>query len=182
MANITPIVIIVLVVAFALYRRMMPQPVRPDRTVVLTLIIVVLAASSLLGADRITTHPLALVLALPALVVGFGGGLLLMRSIHFWRDAATGALWMKGGVVYLAVWLATVALRLIITFAAGTGAAGAGNPARPHVVNPALAVLSADLVIVSIGLWIARAVALVRAYRAHEGADVPRQSTPSPTR
>jgi hypothetical protein len=119
MANVIPIVIIVLAVAFALYRRMRPQPVRPQRTVVLTLLVVLLAASSLVEAGQITAHPLALVLALPALALGIGGGLLLMRSIHLWRDEATGVLWMKGGIVYLAVWLATVALRLAIASATG---------------------------------------------------------------
>jgi len=166
--------IILLVVAVALYRRMRAQPVRPQRAIALSVVVVVLSVASVVGANQITAHPLALVLALPALVVGLGGGLLLMRSMHFWRDDATGALWMKGGVVYLAAWLATVALRQIVAYASGAYTSQ-GAPAGHHVVNPALPTLSADLVIVSMGLWIARAVALVRTYRAYErsGGQVP---------
>ncbi len=118
-------------------------------------------------------HPLALVLALPALAVGLCGGLLLMRLIHFWRDEAAGALWMKGGVVYLAAWLCTVLLRQLVAYAGGAyTTAGASSPGQ-HAVNPALAVLSTDLVIVSMGLWVTRAAALVRTYRAYERTDRP---------
>jgi hypothetical protein len=161
--------LVLLLVAFAMYRRMQPQPVRPQRAVTLAAIIVVFSALSLVGGNRLTDHPLALILALPALLVGFGLGYLLMQSIHFWRDSSTGALWMKGGVVYLAVWLVTLALRQGVAYASGAYAAHTAG-AKP--VNPALAILSADLVIVSIGLWIARAVALVLRYRADERSEL----------
>lgn len=160
--------IILLFIAFAVYRRMRAQPVRPQRVVVLSLVIVLISAFSLVGTNRLTAHPLALALALPALAVGLGGGLLLMRSIHFWRDEATGALWMKGGVVYLAAWLVTVALRQAVAYASGAYTTHGSSALGPHAVNPALATLSADLVIVSMGLWIARAVALVQKYRENE--------------
>ena len=163
--------IILLLIAFAVYRRMQAQPVQPQRAVILSAVVVALSAFSLVAANRLTAHPLALVLALPALAVGLGGGLLLMRSIRFWRDEATGALWMKGGVVYLAAWLGTVLLRQIVTYASGAyTTAGSLSPGQ-HAVNPALAVLSTDLIIVSMGLWIARAAALVRTYRAYERTD-----------
>ncbi len=163
--------IILLLIAFAVYRRMQAQPVQPQRAVILSAIVVALSAFSLVAANRLTAHPLALVLALPALAVGLGGGLLLMRSIRFWRDEATGALWMKGGVVYLAAWLGTVLLRQIVAYASGAyTTAGSLSPGQ-HAVNPALAVLSTDLIIVSMGLWIARAAALVRTYRAYERTD-----------
>jgi hypothetical protein len=136
---------------------MQPQPVRPRRAAVLAGIIVVLSAISLFGSDRLTDHPLALILALPALLLGFGLGYLLMQTIYFWRDAATGALWMKGGLVYLAVWIATLALRQGVAYASG---AYASHTAGAQPVSPALAILSADVLIVSMGLWIARATAL----------------------
>ncbi len=158
--------IVLVLIAFAMYRRMRAQPVQPRRAVILSVIVVLLSALSLVGTNRLAAHPLALILALPALVVGLGGGLLLMRSIRFWRDAATGALWMKGGAVYLAVWLGTVLLRQAVAYASGayTATSGTGRPTL-HPVNPTLAALSADLVIVSMGLWIARAAALVLKYR-----------------
>jgi hypothetical protein len=49
-------------------------------------------------------------------------------------------------------------------------------------VNPTLAVLSAALVIVSIGLWIARAAALVQAHQANADPGLPRPHTPSSAR
>lgn len=149
-----------------MYRRMRAQPVHPWRAVALSAVIVLLSALSLVGTNRLAAHPLALILPLPALVVGLGGGLLLMRSIRFWRDAATGALWMKGGAVYLAVWLGTVLLRQTVAYASGayTATSGTGQ-ASLHPVDPTLSALSADLVVVSMGLWIARAAALVLKYR-----------------
>ena len=94
---------------------------RPQRAIVLSVLVVGASAVSLVAAQHtgLTAHPLGLVLALPALLVGLGGGLLLMRSIRFWRDEATGALWMKGSLVYLVAWLATVALRQGVTYASG---------------------------------------------------------------
>ena len=163
MQSVVTLSIVLLLVAFAMYRRMLPQPVRPQRAVVLSAIIVVLSAVSLVGNNKLTDHPLAMALALPALLVGFAVGYVLMQSIHFWRDASTGELWMRGGVVYLAVWLVTLALRQGVAFASG---AYSSHTAGAHPVSPALAILSADLVIVSMGLWIARATALVLKYRA----------------
>lgn len=161
--------LVLLLVALAMYRRMQPQPVRPQRAVALSAVIVVCSALSLAAGNRLTDHPLAVVLALPALLVGFGLGYLLMQSIQFWRDRATGALWMKGGVVYLAVWLVTLALRQGVAYASGSYSA---HTAGAQPVSPALAILSVDMVIVSMGLWIARATALVLKYRAHERADL----------
>lgn len=161
--------LVLVLVAFAMYRRMQPQPVRPHRAVVLAAIIVVLSALSLVGSNRLTDHPLAVILAVPALLAGFGIGYALMQSIHFWRDATTGALWMKGGIVYLAIWLVTLALRQGVAYASGAFAA---HTTGAHPVNPALAILSADLVLVSMGLWVARATALVRRYRAFERSNL----------
>jgi len=174
MQQVTTGAIILILIAVAIYRRMRAQPVQPQRAVVLSAIVVVLSALSLFGTNRLAAHPLAVVLALPALAVGLGGGLLLMRTIRFWRDTATGALWMKGGVAYLAVWLGTVLLRQAVAYASGayTAADGARRTVV-HPVNPTLAALSADLVIVSIGLWIARAAGLVLRYRENERTAAP---------
>jgi uncharacterized membrane protein len=163
--SVVTLSIVLLLVAFAMYRRMRPQPVRPQRAVVLAAIIIVFSAISLSGKNQLTDHPLAVILALPALLVGIGGGFVLMQSIHFWRDKATGELWMRGGVIYLAVWLVTIAIRQGVAYASGAYDA---HTAGSHPVNPALAVLAADLLIVSMGLWIARAGALVLKYREYE--------------
>ncbi len=165
MQSVVTLSIVLLLVAFAMYRRMRPQPVRPQRAVVLAAIIVLFSVVSLSGNNQLTDHPVAVILALPALLLGIGGGFALMQSIHFWRDEATGALWMRGGIVYLAAWLVTLAIRQGVAYASGAYDAHTAG-ARP--VNPALAVLAADLLIVSMGLWIARAGALVLKYREYE--------------
>ena len=169
MQSVVTLSLVLLLVAFAMYRRMRPQPVRPQAAVVIAGIIVAVSAFSLVGTDRITDHPLALILALPAILVGFGLGYALVQTIHFWRDATTGALWMKGGIIYLAVWLVTLALRQGVAYASGAYSA---HTAGAHPVNPTLATLSAVLVIVSMGLWIGRATALVRTYHAYQHAGV----------
>lgn len=156
--------IFILIIGYALYRRLRPQPVRPLRIVTTAAIIVALSIVSLFSTNTLFTHTLALILALPALAIGIVGGFLLMRSIHFWRDENTGALWMKGGVLYLAVWLTTVLLREGAAYANGDFTKGH----VPFTLNPILTALATDLVIISIGLWIARAIALVLKFREYK--------------
>jgi hypothetical protein len=151
-------------VGFAVYRRTRQQPVRPVRSVITAAIIVLLSALGLVATGR--SHPLALVLAPLALAAGFGLGWLMMRTIEFWRDETTGQLWMKGGVVYIAIWLATYVLRLVVTSLAGGQPGSFAPPDASRSQPEALAVLSADLLFLSMGLWIARAVALVYRSRA----------------
>lgn len=71
---------------------------------------------------------------------------------------------MKGGVLYLTVWLLTLILREGAAYANGDFTKGH----VPFTLNPTLTALATDLVIISIGLWIARAVALVLKYREYK--------------
>jgi hypothetical protein len=164
MQQILPGCIIILLIAYVIYKRLRPQVVRPQRLVLTATVIIVLSIISLFSTNTIFTHTLALILALPALIIGLVGGFLLMRSIHFWRDETTGALWMKGGVVYLAVWLITLLLREGAAYASGEYTGGK----VPFTLNPTLTALATDLIIVSIGLWIARTTALVLKYRDYQ--------------
>lgn len=166
----TPIIgiLILALIALAVYRRMRPQPVQPRRAAILAAIVVLTSLFSLFGTGRLVTHPLAIALAVPALAIGAAAGWAMVRSIHFWHDERSGALWMKGGVLYLAVWLGTLILRQGVNYASGAYSYQAGTTALHHTVNPTLAVLSIDLLFVSMGLWIARATALALRYRAHQ--------------
>jgi hypothetical protein len=164
-ASIWTYVIMAAVVGFAVYRRTRQQPVRPARSVAIAAMIVLLSAVGLVASGR-SPQPLALLIAPIALLAGFGLGWLMMGTISFWRDA-TGQLWMKGGVLYIGIWLATYVLRLAVSSLAGAQPGSlVANPARPEPL--ALAILSADLLFLSIGLWIARAAALV--YRSRKAA------------
>src|SRR5947209_2112532 len=91
------------------------------------------------------------------LLLGLALGWLMMRQIRFWRDEATGQVWMGGGLAYVAIWLAIVALRLGVEYAAG-GFSAKAAPRAPTT----LSLLASDLLILSIGLWLARGYALVR--------------------
>ncbi len=152
-------VITAAIVGFAVYRRTRQQPVRPRRTVLWAAVIVLLSAFGVVSTGR--TQVLALELAPLALAIGIGVGWLMMGTIRFWRDAETGQLWMKGGVLYVLIWLACYVLRMAVTTMAGAPP-GTFTPARGAPPEPLpLAILSSDLLFLSMGLWIARAAALV---------------------
>ena len=152
--------VLLLVVAWLVYRRTRPQPVRPARTLAFTALIVLASAAGFAANPRVLTTPLFLVLALPALLLGLALGWLMTRQIRFWRDEATGQVWMGGGPAYVAIWLAIVALRLGVEYAAG-GFSAKAAPRAPTT----LSLLASDLLILSVGLWLARGYALVRRAR-----------------
>ena len=164
MQAIVTVCIILLLVTYSMYKRLRPRPVQPTPIITTSAIIVALSLLSLFSTSTFFTHPLALVLALPALILGLVGGFLLMRSTRFWIDKTTGVLWMKGGVLYLAVWLVTLLLRQGAAYANG----GYTGGRVPFSMSPTLTALATDLVIISMGMWIARAIALVLKYREYK--------------
>jgi hypothetical protein len=170
--------VIVVVIGLIVYRRLQAQPVRAGRTVAITAIIVLF---SLLGAaqnPRVLVEPLFQVLVPVMLVVGFGLGLLLMQTIRFWRDEHTGQLWMRGGLLYLAIWMATVGLRYGVSYLA----TGSIAQTRPASLAPptTLGIVAADMLFISIGLWLARGYALLR--KSSERASFPSGSPTNPAR
>lgn len=72
MQSVVTAAIVLALIAFAMYRRMHAQPVQPQRAVVLSAVVVLLSALSLVGTNNLATHSLALILALPVFVVGLG--------------------------------------------------------------------------------------------------------------
>lgn len=146
------------------YRRTRPQPVGIARTVIFTTFILLSSFAGLAANPGILRMPLFIALAPVMLLVGLGLGWTMMRQIHFWRDQTTGKIWMGGGVAYVAVWLATLALRLGIDYAAGNFS-GAAATATAHPTT--LAILASDLLFLSVGLWLMRGFILVRRVREH---------------
>jgi hypothetical protein len=159
-SQLITVVIMIVIVGVIVYRRLRPQQVRTGRTIGITAVIVLL---SLLGAaqnPRVLVEPLFLALAPAMLVIGFALGLVLMQTIRFWHDEQTGQLWMRGGVFYLAIWMATALLRYGVEYLA-TGSITQSRPA-PTTAPTTLGIIAADMLFLSVGLWIARGYALVK--------------------
>jgi hypothetical protein len=87
----------------------------------------------------------------------------MMRTIRLWRDRETGDVWMSGGIAYVAVWLATLVVRLGVEYAATGGLPG--EPPRAAGPLTPLSIIASDLLLLSIGLWLARGYGLARRYR-----------------
>jgi hypothetical protein len=161
------LVIATALIGFALVRRMRPQPVRPTRLLVGGALILVLIAASLVGTGGgIVGDPLALVLIPAFLAAGAVLGFYLVRTMSFWSEPSTGALWMKGGALFALILVGTIVVRLGVRTVVygspfGSGSFGASSP------HGLLYDLSADLLFLSLGLWMARAFFLYQRHRQH---------------
>jgi membrane protein CcdC involved in cytochrome C biogenesis len=152
-------------VALGVRRRMRPQPVRPNRIVLFSVLIVLLVGLSFVGTGaHLIENPLAIALAPVCLAIGVVLGFFLVRTMRFWTDPDTGRLWMAGGALFAIILVGTILLRLGARYAV-TGDPFAA-PKANESVSP-LSVLSADLLFVTIGLWLSRAVLLVLRHRDH---------------
>ena len=153
-------------VGWAVYRRTRPQQVRLTRTVVYTILIVLLSVAALGVNSQLLSDPLFIVIAPVALLGGLVVGWLMMRTIRFWRDQSNGQIWMSGGAAYVAIWFATVLLRLGVDYAA-TGSFSSVGPGQGNHAPTELSIIASDLLFMSVGLWLARGYALVRRYREY---------------
>ncbi|MGH2458448.1 MAG: hypothetical protein ACRDIY_06220 [Chloroflexota bacterium] len=161
------VIAVVLFIGYRVYRRTRPQKVRLWQTLLYTVVIVGASIFGVVGTGSLPRNVIFLLLVPIALIIGYLVGVVMMRTIHFWRDAASGDLWMRGGAAYVVVWLLTYVLRLGVRFAAG----GSFSPASfadfsGHPSSPVLGWLASDLLFLSVGLWIARAVELTRRHRS----------------
>lgn len=169
-AQVIAYIIIAVFFLWAVQKRMRPQPVRANQLLARTfLIIVVLGFSLFEKGGRVIADPLALALAPAFLLVGIGLGLALVRTISFSTDPVSGQLWMRGGFLFAAVLILTVAVRLgFAVLVVGPAVSSAAAGSQPHGLWYDL---SADLVLLSLGLWVTRAVLIylrvnrVEAYR-----------------
>jgi hypothetical protein len=167
--SLTPWIILVLVLAWVVYRRTRPQRVRLTRTYVYTAVIVLASVVALTANRGVLETPLFLGLAPVALIVGVGLGWLMMRTIRFWRDGQSGDVWMSGGVAYVGIWLLTLVVRFGVEYAA-TGSLGTAQSSGGERPVTPLSILASDLLLLSVGLWLARGWALARHYRDLVGA------------
>ena len=174
--------IMALLIGPGVLRRMRPQQVRPGRLLVGGAVIVVVIGLSLVGAGgRIIEDPVALLLIPLFVAAGVALGYYLVRTMTFWSDPATGSLWMRGGALFALILIATVSLRLVVRGLAygsvlGPPTAAGGSLLAPQATGHQglLYDLSADLLFLSLGLWLARAYLLVQRHRAHQAASAAR--------
>jgi len=161
------VVVTALVLGFVVMRRMRTQPVRPNRLLVGGAIIFALVAVSLVGAGGgIVGDPLALAL-IPVFVVAGGAlGFLLVRTMTFWSDPSTGALWMRGGAVFALILVGTIVLRFGVRAVLTGSPFGSGSFNGPQQ-HGFLYDLSADLLFLTVGLWVARAFFVYQRHRQH---------------
>jgi hypothetical protein len=165
------LVIVAVVLGLVITRRMRPQPVQPNRLIVGGVIITVVILVSLVGTGgRIVSDPAALALIPVFAAAGIGLGYYLVRTMTFWTDQSSGMLWMKGGALFALILVATILVRFGVRAAAtGSlfGGSGGGAGAAQHGL---LYDLSADLLFLSLGLWLARAYFIYQRHRTYLGA------------
>lgn len=171
-SQLVTLLVVVLLVGFGLARRMRPQPVRPQRIAVTGVVIVLLLGLSLVSTGSHIVNPLGLILAPVFAALGVAVGYYLVRSMTFWTDPNSGTLWMRGGVLFAVILVATIALRFGVNIALTGSMSSYSGPSATHPAssNGVLNYLSADLLFLSLGLWASRAYFLVQRYRAHTAA------------
>jgi hypothetical protein len=118
------------------------------------------------SAPILVASPLGLIVAPVALAAGCSLGWLLVRTVRFYPHPETGELWMRGDMVFIAVILATLVLRIGVQFAAGPSQMAGGAVSMTHPTP--LRVVSTDLIFLSAGMWITRGVLLLARHRRHQ--------------
>jgi hypothetical protein len=169
-STLITLVIVLVFISIAIARRIRPQPVRPTRILVFSVVIVLLLGFSFVGTGlHQIENPLALALAPVCLLAGIALGFVLVRTMRFWTDPTSGELWMAGGAVFAIILVGSILLRFAVRYAA-TGDPFA--PPKPNEPVSPLTSISADLLFLSLGLWLSRAVLLLLRYREHSATGV----------
>ena len=164
--------VVTVLVGLGVARRIRPEPVRPTRLLIFGAFVVVVIGLSLVGTGaHLIQSPLAVALALVCLAVGVLLGVVLVRTMRFWTDPNTGELWMAGGALFAIILVGTVVLRFGVRYAATgdpfTSTNGRTGPSAQQGLTGFLYVLSSDLLLLTLGLWVSRAVLLYLRYREH---------------
>lgn len=165
-SQIFGIVAMVAVLCLVAWRRMRPQPVRTRRIAISGVIIVLVVLASFVATGGTLIHDTAAVALAPVfLVAGVGIGIGLVRTMRFWNDPNTGELWMRGGPLFAIVLVVSLGLRFGARMAL-TGSMFGTEPGSAAIHHGFLYDLSADLLLLTVGMWGARAVLLVRRAQA----------------
>ncbi len=162
-SGLTVGVVAVVVIVLVVVRRMRPQPVNPTRTLLMGAIFIVLLLLALGSDFNPFIHDVPAIVAAPfALALGGVLGLVIVRSMTFWVDPQSGLLWMRGGLLFVVIYVGALVLRIGTTYLAQSGN---HNPDLAHLTW--LHGVSADLLFLSIGMWAVRAALIFNRYRQH---------------
>jgi hypothetical protein len=180
-ANETTLVtyaIILVVICFAMVRRMRPQPVRPNRLMITAGVYILILLASLATAGQALIHSVPALILIPVFLV-LGGllGWVVVRFMTFWVDPQTGVLWMRGGVIFALIFVVTLALRLGASFLFGGGSTSFGATAGHTTSHGFLSDLSTELIFLSVGMWVSRASLLFSRFRRHQAGELPTAPT-----
>jgi hypothetical protein len=163
-SQLTGLFITAAIMSLVIWRRMRPQPVRPRGIAISGVIIVLVVLASFAETGSGLTHDIPALALVPVfLAAGIGLGFVLVRTLSFWTDRESGQLWMRGGPLFAVILVGSIALRFGARLAA-TGSMYGGNPATSHGF---LYDLSGDLLLLTLGLWGARAFFLLKRHREH---------------
>ena len=163
--QLTTLAFIALFVVLGVFRRMRPQQVRPQRVAITGVVIVVVIGLSLVGTGgRIIEDPIALALIPVFTAIGIVTGYYLVRTMTFWHDPNTGALWMRGGIVFAVILVASLVIRYGVRLAVYGNLYGT-TPGSVSGAHGFAYDLSADLLFVTLGLWASRAFFIVQRFR-----------------
>ncbi len=170
--QLVSLLLIAALIGLGVARRIRPQPVRIRRLVIGGVAITLLILFSLVGTGgSVGGDPVALVLIPVSVAAGAVIGYYLVRSMTFWADPGTGQLWMRGGPLFAVILVGTIVIRFgvrDIVYGSVFGPSGGGFPAPGATGSHGLLYdLSADLLFLSLGLWLARAYFIWQRYRAH---------------
>src|SRR3989449_2368099 len=154
-SQLVTLVVLAALIGLVMARRIRPQPVRPQRIAISGVIIVLVIGASLFSGRQLIENPVSVALIPVFVALGIGLGFVLVRSMTFWVDQPTGELWMRGGVLFVAILVGTIVLRFGLRYIVYGSAFGVSSSSAQQV-HPSLALLSdvsADLLFVSLGLW-----------------------------
>jgi membrane protein CcdC involved in cytochrome C biogenesis len=162
-SGLTIVVLVFVALVFIVIRRMRPQPVNPTRVAITGAVFIVLLLLALGSDFNPFIRDIPAIIGAPfALALGCVLGWVIVRTMTFWVDGQTGLLWMRGGILFAIIYVGALVLRVGTTYLAQ---AGAHNSTLQQL--PWLRGLSADFVLLSIGMLAVRAGLIFNRYRQH---------------
>jgi hypothetical protein len=150
MTTAVPVLLVVAAVGYVLLSRWRGRPIEPRRLLVMP---GVLTGYGLLLLTRSASHGTGLVdVALVAAGIAVSGGMGLVRGITVAVVVRDGRPWMRYRLLTLALWAATVAVRLVVTAISSAAGASAAMRGPGIVLSVGVTLLAEGAVVAHRGL------------------------------